>query len=70
MSHYADEHYKKEAEKFAKEKEKEREALIKNNPALQNAYNAIKRAEENFDIISKFVENDEVDETWVARAAP
>ena len=45
----------------------EREQLIKNNPALQNAWNAIKRAEDNFDIISKFVENDKAeDETWMA----
>lgn len=39
-------------------KEKEREALIRKNPALQNAWDAIKRAEDNFDILSKFVEND------------
>lgn len=38
----------------------EREQLIKNNPALKNAWDAIKRAEDNFDIISKFVENDPV----------
>lgn len=35
-----------------------RELLINNNPALKNAWDAIKRAEDNFDIISKFVEND------------
>lgn len=35
-----------------------REALIKTNPALQKAYEAIQRAEANFDIIEKFVEND------------
>ena len=53
-------------------KEKEREELIKNNPALQKAYEAIKKAEENFDIISKFVENDkeENNEQWVAKATP
>lgn len=41
-----------------KNKELERERLIKDNPALQKAYNAIKKAETNFDIIEKFVEND------------
>ena len=41
-----------------KDKEQKREELIRNNPALQNAYDAIKRAEANFDIIEKFVEND------------
>ena len=35
-----------------------REQLIKDNPALQKAYEAIKRAEDNFDILYKFVEND------------
>jgi hypothetical protein len=43
-----------------KNKEMHREQLIKENPALQKAYEAIKRAEENFDIIEKFVENDTV----------
>ena len=38
-----------------------REHLIKNNPALQKAYEAIKRAEENFDLLEKFVENDPVE---------
>jgi hypothetical protein len=35
-----------------------RATLIANNPALENAYKAILRAEQNFDILSKFVEND------------
>jgi hypothetical protein len=35
-----------------------RATLIENNPALENAYKAILRAEQNFDILSKFVEND------------
>ena len=35
-----------------------RKLLIENNPALQKAYESIKRAEANFDILSKFVEND------------
>lgn len=38
----------------------QREELIKKNPALQKAWEAVKRAEENFDILSKFVENDNV----------
>jgi hypothetical protein len=32
---------------------------MENNPALQKAYEAVKRAEDNFDILSKFVEDDE-----------
>ena len=45
----------------------EREQLIKNNPALQNAWDAIKRAEDNFDLLSKFVENDtNNNEEWMA----
>jgi hypothetical protein len=38
--------------------EMNRKTLIENNPALQKAYAAVKRAEENFDILSKFVEHD------------
>jgi len=36
-----------------------RKTLMENNPALQKAYEAVKRAEDNFDILSKFVEDDE-----------
>jgi hypothetical protein len=39
--------------------EMNRATLIENNPALENAYRAVLRAEQNFDILSKFVENDE-----------
>lgn len=42
-----------------RDKQLQREELIKNNPALQKAYEAIQRAEENFDLLSKFVENDQ-----------
>lgn len=35
-----------------------RATLIENNPALEKAYKSILRAEQNFDILSKFVEND------------
>jgi len=35
-----------------------RATLIANNPALEIAYRAVLRAEQNFDILSKFVEND------------
>ena len=38
--------------------EMNRATLVKNNPALEKAYEAVKRAEANFDILSKFVEND------------
>jgi len=37
-----------------------RKTLIKSNPALEKAYEAVKQAEANFDILSKFVENDHV----------
>ena len=36
-----------------------RKTLVANNPALLKAYEAIQRAEANFDILSKFVEHDE-----------
>lgn len=35
-----------------------RQALIRDNPALQKAWEAIRRAEENFEILEKFVEHD------------
>jgi hypothetical protein len=38
--------------------ERNRAVLIELNPALENAYKAVLRAEQNFDILSKFVEND------------
>lgn len=38
--------------------EMNRKTLIENNPALQKAYEAVRRAEENFDFLSKFVEDD------------
>ena len=39
--------------------EMNRATLIENNPALENAYRAVLRAEQNFDILAKFVEPDE-----------
>lgn len=42
-----------------RDRQSNREELIKKNPALQKAWEAVKRAEENFDILSKFVENDD-----------
>jgi len=42
-----------------REQELVRARLIENNPALENAYKAILRAEQNFDILSKFVEEDD-----------
>ena len=41
-----------------RKRQQEREHRIKNNPALQKAYEAIKRAEDNFDLLEKFVEYD------------
>ncbi len=42
-----------------RQKQRDREERIKNNPALQKAYEAIVRAEDNFNILEKFVENDD-----------
>lgn len=39
-----------------------REARIKDNPALQKAWEAVQRAEENFELIYKFVEHDNASE--------
>lgn len=41
-----------------RDKQMKRDALIKNNPALQKAMEAIERAEANFELIAKFVEHD------------
>jgi hypothetical protein len=41
-----------------RDKQYKREQLIKDNPALQNAMDAIERAEANFNLLAKFVEND------------
>ena len=35
--------------------------LAQNNPALMKALEAVKRAEDNFEILSKFVEHDNAD---------
>ena len=40
--------------------EQNRATLIKNNPALEKAHEAIKRAEANFELLEKFVEHDDV----------
>ena len=39
--------------------EQNRATLIENNPALEKAYKAVLRAEQNFDILAKFVEPDD-----------
>jgi hypothetical protein len=39
----------------ARDKELAREARIRSNPSLQKAYEAIQRAEENFDILDKII---------------
>lgn len=41
-----------------RDKQARRDELIKKNPALGKAMEAIQRAEENFDLLAKFVEND------------
>lgn len=38
--------------------EQNRATLIKNNPTLEKAWEAVRRAEDNFDLLSKFVEHD------------
>lgn len=42
-----------------RDKQWKRQSLINSNPALQKAWEAIQRAEANFDILQKFVENDD-----------
>lgn len=44
--------------RMERDKQSKREQLIKNNPSLQKAMEAIHRAEANFDILEKFVEHD------------
>lgn len=44
--------------KEERDRQLRRQSLVKNNPALQKAFDAIKRAETNFDLLEKFVEND------------
>ena len=38
-----------------KNRELSRESRVRSNPALQKAYEAIQRAEENFDILDKII---------------
>ncbi len=47
-----------------------RRSLIKNNPALARAHEAIQRAEANFDILAKFVEHDDHGEEASVQASP
>jgi hypothetical protein len=48
----------------------EREAKMKDNPALQKAMEAVKRAEANFDLIYKFVEHDTQSESEGVQSSP
>jgi hypothetical protein len=41
-----------------RDKQQKREQRIQSNPALKNAYEAIRRAEENYDILDKIVGDD------------
>jgi hypothetical protein len=41
--------------KQTRDKELAREARIRDNPSLQKAYEAVQRAEENFDILDKII---------------
>ena len=56
--------------RIERDRQFKREHLIKNNPALQKAWEAIKRAEENFDLLEKFVENDTDNNEVMAQASP
>ena len=38
-----------------------RETLVKNNPALQKAYQAVQRAEENFDILQRIATGETIE---------
>jgi hypothetical protein len=49
-----------------RDRELARARLIENNPALENAYKAILRAEQNFDILAKFVETDPITSSSMA----
>lgn len=47
-----------------------REAKMRDNPALKKAYEAIQRAEENFELIYKFVEHDSDTQSEQVQASP
>ena len=51
-------------------KQLERDSMVKSNPALQKALEAIKRAEENFELIYKFVEHDTKSESEGVQTSP
>lgn len=52
-------------------KQSERERAVRNNPALQKAYEAIKRAEENFDLLEVIArEHDNQGEMAEVQASP
>jgi len=53
-----------------RDKQARRERLIKDNPALQKAWEAITRAEANFDILEKFVEHDTESEAGYVQSGP
>lgn len=48
----------------------QRQSLIQNNPALQKAWEAIQRAEANFDLLEKFVEHDNPSEGQFVMSSP
>lgn len=53
-----------------RDKQSKREQLVKKNPALQKALEAIQRAEDNFDLLEKFVEHDQQSESESVQAGP
>jgi len=53
-----------------KNRQLQRESRIKSNPALRKAYEAIQRAEENFDILDRIVGEDVGDENEQVQASP
>jgi len=53
-----------------RDRQAQRQSLIRNNPALQRAWEAIQRAEANFDLIEKFVEHDNDAESEQVQSSP
>ncbi len=53
-----------------KNRQLQRESRIRSNPALRKAYEAIQRAEENFDILDRIVGDDVGSEEGQVQASP
>ena len=53
-----------------RDKQRAREYAIKNNPALKKAYEAIRRAEENFDLLEAIAREHDNDEVMAESSGP